>query len=73
MRFLLAESREICNSEHDIPIQCQKGELIMMTSAEYERKEVVRCIRKPDDFMGAVQMTYFRYSIGGAPVTGNVA
>jgi hypothetical protein len=43
---------EVCIGEHDVPIRCQRDEIIMMTSAEYGRKEVGRCINKYDEFMG---------------------
>ena len=46
-----SESREVCNLA-EATIRCQRDEIIMMTSAEYGRKEVGRCITKHDEFMG---------------------
>ena len=42
---------EVCNGE-DKTIRCKRDEIIMMTSAEYGRSEVGRCITEEDDFMG---------------------
>jgi len=35
-----------------VPIRCQIGHTIMMTSAEYGRMNVGRCIRKSEDLIG---------------------
>ena len=51
--FLLwiSEIIEVCNGE-DFHASCHHNEIIVMTSAEYGRKEVGRCEPEQDDFMG---------------------
>ena len=49
--MFILDVKEICTGEA-VKIVCGHSELIMMTSAEYGRKQVGRCLRKADDFMG---------------------
>ena len=44
-------SREVCIDE-ELHITCPSDEIILMTSAEYGRKEVGRCITKADQYIG---------------------
>ena len=48
---IFAATIEVCIGENRT-IRCHRDEIIMMTSAEYGRKEVGRCIPEVDDFIG---------------------
>ena len=47
----MIDTKEVCASE-DLQISCQRDHIIFMTTAEYGRMEVGKCIRKKDEFMG---------------------
>ncbi|KAK2143451.1 hypothetical protein LSH36_839g03012 [Paralvinella palmiformis] len=51
LNVALTETVEICNGEES-RLSCRQNEIIIMTSAEYGRMEVGRCIPKENDFMG---------------------
>ena len=48
---LIPELAEVCTGE-DHRVSCGRDEIIVMTSAEFGRMSVGRCITEADDFLG---------------------
>ena len=48
---VLSEVVEVCNAE-DHRVSCAREQIIVVTSAEFGRMSVGRCITEADDFMG---------------------
>ena len=48
---LFPDVAEVCISD-EFRASCSSDQVILVTSAEYGRMEVGRCIKKPDEFLG---------------------